>query len=287
MKIKFTKMQGLGNDFVVIDATRAPIHLTPTQIQTLADRHFGIGFDQLLMLESAANQNVDFNYRIFNADGGEVAQCGNGARCIARYIHDHGLSKKTEIVVATSTGKLQLRLEKNNQVSVNMGIPEFKPEKIPFIADQQSAHYALQFDAENIEMGAVAIGNPHAVIRVENVDTAPVAQWGPQIEHHQRFPQQVNVGFMQVINPEQIKLRVFERGAGETLACGSGACAAVIIGRLWQLLADKVTVTLLGGTLLIEWQGEGHPVWMTGPAVEVFAGEVELEGLGFSNAKLQ
>lgn len=263
MKIAFTKMQGLGNDFIVIDATKKAFALTKSQIRKLADRHFGVGCDQLLIITSAPKRNVDFGYRIFNADGSEVSQCGNGARCIAKYIHDKKLSKKNLLKIATKAGALELKLEKNNQVTVNMGIPIFTDNK----------NYLLPVGNQSIEIGEVDMGNPHAVIIVDNDDQAPVKELGAQIEKHPHFPQGVNVGFMQIINPKKIRLRVFERGVGETLACGSGACAAVAVGKIRGLLDSQVNVELLGGNLHTQWNGEGQPLFMTGPAEKVFTGE--------------
>lgn len=273
MNIPFTKMQALGNDFAVIDGVSHPVALTRAQIQLMADRHFGIGFDQLLLLEPARTPDADFNYRIFNADGGEVEQCGNGARCLGRFIHENGLSAKTSFTVATLAGKLQIRLEANNTVNVAMGIPVFEPAQIPFIMAAQALRYDLPVEGQTVEIGAVNIGNPHAVIAVADVDTAPVRQLGTKIEKHPLFPRGVNVGFMQIVDPEQIRLRVYERGAGETLACGSGACAAVVIGNSRGLLADKVTVKLPGGALSVSWSGPGTAVWLAGPAETVFTGE--------------
>ncbi|QLH41987.1 MAG: diaminopimelate epimerase [Coxiellaceae bacterium] len=273
MSIRFTKMQGLGNDFVVIDATRNPVELSPSLIRLMGDRHYGIGFDQLLLLEPAPHSSVDFSYRIFNADGSEVAQCGNGARCIGRYIHDHGLSDKTDLTVATLTGQLHIRLEPDSQVTVNMGVPNFEPNKIPFSAPEAAPYYELETTQGITEIGAVSVGNPHAVLQVEDVSQAPVKELGAEIESHPRFPARTNVGFMQIISPEQIRLRVFERGVGETLACGSGACAAVAVGKMQGLLADRVLVHLPGGQLLVYWQGDATSVWMTGPAKTVFTGE--------------
>ncbi|MEJ2391888.1 MAG: diaminopimelate epimerase [Gammaproteobacteria bacterium] len=276
MKLPFTKMQGLGNDFVVLDGTREPINLTREQIRQLADRHFGIGCDQLLLVEPAQQAQADFRYRIFNSDGGEVEQCGNGARCFARFVRGKGLTDKREITVETLKGLLVLKVADNEDVTVNMGIPRFKPEEIPFAAAQQATEYDLKVGGEHLRIGAVSLGNPHAVTRVENIERAPVAVLGPQIEQHSAFPRRVNAGFMQVESRTAIAVRVYERGAGETLACGSGACAAMVIGRLWGLLEETVHVRLTGGTLIISWPGEGQPVMMTGPAEFVFEGSIEL-----------
>lgn len=274
MRLAFTKMEGTGNDFVVIDAFRAPVTLTPEQIRRLADRHFGIGFDQLLMVEPPQAPDADFRYRIFNADGGEVEQCGNGARCFARFVVDQGLATGPEVRVETLAGLLTLRLENDGQVTVNMGVPRLEPAEIPFNAPSVSPSYELAVEGSGYEIGAVSMGNPHAVLRVEDVDSAPVSELGALIEMHPRFPKRVNVGFMQVVSPEHIRLRVFERGVGETEACGSGACAAVVSGRLRGWLEPRVAVDVLGGRLMIEWQGAGTPVMMTGPAATVFEGRI-------------
>lgn len=276
MTIHFTKMQGLGNDFVVIDATQKSLQLTAQQIKKMSDRHFGIGFDQLLIIEPSSDPAADFNYRIFNADGSQAEQCGNGARCIGKYIHDHKLSAKKEIIVNTLAGNIPIILEKDGQITVNMGIPVFEPKKIPFQTNQQAKTYQLPLENNFIEIGAVSMGNPHAIMIVKDIATAPVEKLGPRIENHPQFPQRTNVEFMEIVNPSQIRLRVYERGAGETLACGTGACAAVVIGRIWQQLKEKVSVQLPGGTLIISWQGENNPVWMTGPAEEIFVGEWKL-----------
>ena len=276
MHILFTKMHGLGNDFVVIDAINQPISLDRDQIRLLADRHFGIGCDQLLLVEPPQDESVLFTYRIFNADGGEVEQCGNGARCFARFVHEKGLTQERQIPVLTQAGKLILTLEDDGQVTVNMGTPEFSPARIPFEAPNQANRYELELAQQAVEVGVIALGNPHAVTMVSDINTAPVLTLGPEIETHPRFPQQVNAGFMQVVDQNMIKLRVYERGVGETLACGSGACAAVVVGRQWQLLSENVHVQLPGGTLSISWTGEGQPVMMTGPAQTVFEGSIEL-----------
>lgn len=276
MEIHFTKMHGLGNDFVVIDAVRQSLAPNPEQVRYLADRRFGIGCDQLLLVEAAQSAQADFRYRIFNADGGEAEQCGNGARCFARFVRDQGLSDKDRISVETQSGLIELRLEANGQVSVDMGEPRFEPDAIPFDAPQGTAHYALDVNGETVEIGAVSMGNPHAVIDVNDVDDAPLERLGPWIESHPRFPQRVNVGFMQILDRGHIRLRVFERGAGETLACGSGACAAVAVGIDQGLLDERVDVALPGGHLVVSWAGAGHPVLMTGPATTVFEGRIAL-----------
>lgn len=276
MPIQFTKMHGLGNDFVVIDGISQSLQLNPAQLRHLADRHFGIGCDQILLIEASSQAGIDFRYRIFNADGGEVEQCGNGARCFARYVHERGLTDKTTIRVETLKGLLTLEIHDDGQVTVDMGIPEFAPAAIPFRAPQRASHYALEVAGQTYQIGAVSMGNPHAVTQVENIDTAPVQDLGPLIECHPAFPNRVNAGFLQVNSRNSAHVRVYERGAGETLACGSGACAAVVIGRMWGLLDETVHAHLLGGTLTINWQGEGHPVYMTGPAEFVFEGSIEL-----------
>ncbi|WP_455385964.1 diaminopimelate epimerase [Acidihalobacter prosperus] len=272
--LRFTKMHGLGNDFVMIDAVSQSVSLDADAVRALADRHRGVGCDQLLIVEPAAGGEADFRYRIFNADGGEVEQCGNGARCFARFVVDQGLAAGPEIRVETLGGLLTLRLQDDGQVTVNMGVPRLEPEAVPFIADAQSTAYAFSVDGKDYEIGAVSMGNPHAVLRVEDVDRVPVAELGPLIEAHPRFPRKVNVGFMQVVSPEHVRLRVFERGVGETEACGSGACAAVVSGRLRGWLAQRVAVDVLGGRLMIEWQGADAPVMMTGPTATVFEGRI-------------
>lgn len=269
-------MHGLGNDFVVFDAIHQDINLDPNQLRFLADRRFGVGCDQILLVEKARSADTDFHYRIFNADGSEVEQCGNGARCFARYIHNHGLSDKDVIAVGTKNGNITLYLKDNNQVEIDMGVPVLNPQAIPFVAEQQQNSYDLVVEQQSITISAVSMGNPHAVLLVEDVNSAPVEELGKAIEKHQRFPQRVNVGFMSVLSPTDIDLRVFERGVGETLACGTGACAAVVAGRLRGLLDARVTVHLKGGDLIISWDGEQSSVRMTGPAVEVFEGSIDL-----------
>lgn len=276
MRLKFTKMHGLGNDFVVVDATAAPVALTPAQLRFIADRHFGIGCDQILMVEPARSKDTDFYYRIFNADGGEVEQCGNGARCFVRYVHQRGLTQKTVIRVGTLGGIIEPRLETDGQVTVNMGAPEFEPGRVPFKAPVQMPLYDLQVNKKIIKINVLSMGNPHAVQLVPDVATAPVATEGPLIESHPDFPQRVNAGYMQVVDRSHIRLRVYERGAGETLACGTGACAAVVAGIQRGLLDARVTVSTRGGDLVIVWAGTGQPVLMTGPAVTVFEGEMKL-----------
>ena len=276
MKLIFTKMHGLGNDFVVLDATRVPIELTREQLRQIADRHFGIGCDQILQVEKPREPGTDFYYRIFNADGGEVEQCGNGARCFVRYVRDRGLTKKSEIRVGTMGGVIVPRLEADGQVSVDMGVPQFEPSRIPFQADRRALTYALEVGGKSVVISALSIGNPHAVQLVHDADRAPVRDQGAAIEAHPRFPQRVNAGYMQVVSRSHVKLRVFERGAGETLACGTGACAAVVAGIQRGLLDKRVTVTTRGGDLGISWEGDGKPVLMTGPAATVFEGEMEI-----------
>jgi len=272
MEIQFTKMHGLGNDFVVIDAINQDIDLTEDQVRFIADRHFGVGCDQLLLVEAAESDDVDFVYRIFNADGGEVEQCGNGARCFAVFVREKGLSNKNPIVVETNTGIISVFIEEDNQVRVDMGIPELNPWDIPFNADTRRNEYSLDVNGEVLTIGAVSMGNPHAVTVVDDIDTTAVDELGAAIENHALFPNRVNAGFMQLIDNEHIRLRVYERGAGETLACGTGACAAVVVGFLQGHLSNNVTVELPGGKLQISWQGEGMPVMMTGPATTVFEG---------------
>ncbi|SFH14191.1 diaminopimelate epimerase [Nitrosospira sp. Nsp14] len=275
MKLKFTKMHGLGNDFVVIDAVNRPVALNREQLCLLADRHFGIGCDQILLIETAKG-GADFRYRIFNADGGEVEQCGNGARCFVRYVHDNRMSAKREIHVETLAGIIIPKLESNGEVTVNMGAPKFEPEEIPFVAEKRASTYRLNIDGKQVEISALSMGNPHAVQLVTDIDQAPVPTEGALIEGHARFPQRVNAGYFQVVDRHHIRLRVYERGAGETLSCGTGACAAVVAGIQRGLLESSVTVSFRNGDLGIRWEGEPHPVWMTGPAVAVFEGEIEL-----------
>ena len=276
MLMKFTKMQGAGNDFVMIDGFSTPISLTLAQIKKIANRNFGVGCDQLLIVEKTTLANVDFKYRIFNADGGEVEQCGNGARCFVRFVVEKGLSQKREISVETASGLITLTLQADNQVTVNMGAPIFEPAKIPFIAEKQQQLYVLPLHRQAVSICAVSMGNPHAVTIVDNVETANVAELGPQIEAHASFPQRVNAGFMQVLNLHEIKLRVYERGAGETLACGTGACAAAVSGIQLGLLTSPVTVHARGGDLQISWAGEGQAVMMTGAAEIVFEGSINI-----------
>lgn len=276
MKLRFVKMHGLGNDFVVLDGVRQSIALTPEQLRFLADRHFGVGCDQILLVEAATQAGVDFRYRIFNADGGEVEQCGNGARCFVRFVHEQGLTDKREIRVETLRGIIAPRLEADGNVTVDMGAPRFLPAEIPFLHDDDTVIYHLDVADDTLEISVVSMGNPHAVHVVPDVDSAPVAAHGPLIERHERFPQRVNAGFMQIVDPHHIRLRVYERGSGETLACGTGACAAAVTGIRRGLLQSPVRVSTRGGDLSIAWAGPGQPVLMTGPAVTVFSGEIEL-----------
>jgi diaminopimelate epimerase len=288
MRIRFTKMQGAGNDFVVLDETRQRLDLTPAQYRQLADRHFGVGADQVLSVRPAPAPGVDFEYVIHNADGGEVEQCGNGARCFARYVADKGLARGDRIRVQTLSGVIEPRLNADGRVTVDMGQPVFALEQVPFVAaglsphkdgDWQKWHLALGTHAESqiVAVAVLSMGNPHAVQEVADVDRAPVAQQGPLIERHSRFPKRVNAGFMQIQDRGRIRLRVWERGTGETLACGTGACAAVVAGIRLGKLDARVDVETRGGQLTIEWAGGDAPVYMTGPAVTVFEGEIELQ----------
>jgi len=276
MRLKFTKMEGLGNDFVVLDGLSRPIALNERQIRRIADRRFGVGCDQILLIEPPRTPDTDFYYRIFNADGGEVEQCGNGARCFLRYVRERRLTAKKEIRVGTRAGVIVPRLEDDGRVTVDMGVPQFEPARIPFDAPARADTYELSVDGRRVEVSALSLGNPHAVQVVPDIERAPVASEGPLIERHPRFPQRVNAGYLQVVNRRHIRLRVYERGAGETLACGSGACAAVVAGITRGLLDHEVTVTTRGGDLGISWAGAGAPVMMTGPAVTVFEGEMEI-----------
>lgn len=281
MRIKFSKMHGLGNDFVVIDAISQKLRLTPEKIRFIADRHFGIGCDQILLVEIPESSAVDFRYRIFNADGSEVENCGNGARCFARFVRDRKLTGKKVIKVETAGGLIELNVQDDEQVSVNMGVPRLSPEQIPFTGENKSVlsravTYPFSVAGRTLQISAVSMGNPHAVQIVDNVKTAEVETLGPLIENHPQFPARVNAGFMQILSRDEINLRVYERGAGETLACGTGACAAVVAGRLRGLLNEKVKVNLPGGSLRIEWPDETAPVIMTGPAEFVFHGQIKL-----------
>ncbi len=285
MLLPFTKMHGLGNDFVVIDAVTQEVNLTPEIVRHLSDRHFGIGCDQLLVVEPPRRPDVDFHYRIFNADGGEVGQCGNGARCLARFVREQKLTTRTRIRVETTTGILELAVLSDDLYQVALGVPRFAPEDIPFVVPARAPRYQLDIDGQNHSFSALSLGNPHAVLEVAAVAHAPVAELGAKIGAHPCFPEGVNVGFMAVRNRHTIDLRVFERGAGETLACGSGACAAAVAGIQTDLLDSPVRVHLPGGTLTIDWAGEGQPVLLTGPAVTVYQGRIRYEPKKFRHAR--
>lgn len=274
MHFHFSKMHGLGNDFMVVDCITQNVFFSQDLIRRLADRHTGVGFDQLLVVEAPYDPETDFHYRIFNADGSEVEQCGNGARCFARFVRLKGLTNKYSISVSTKKGKMILDVEDDGEVTVNMGVPEFEPNKIPFKAKQKEKTYIMRAGDKTLFCGAVSMGNPHVVTVVDDVDTADVDTLGPLLESHERFPERVNVGFMQVVSRDHIRLRVYERGAGETQACGSGACGAVAVGILQGLLDESVKVSLPGGELHISWQGPGKPLFMTGPATHVFDGQL-------------
>jgi diaminopimelate epimerase len=276
MLLKFTKMHGAGNDFVMLDGIRQGIQLSPEQLRLLADRHFGVGCDQILIVEKAGNKEADFRYRIFNADGGEVEQCGNGARCFMRFVHDQKLTSKREIVVETHSGLISPSLEQDGRVTVDMGAPIFEPARIPFNGGSGAVSEPLVVAGESLDISALSMGNPHAVQVVKDVEQAPVGELGPQIENHPRFPQRVNAGFMQVMDRNNLRLRVYERGAGETLSCGTGACAAVVAGIRRGLLDSPVNVATRGGVLTVSWDSDGAPVQMTGPAITVFSGEINL-----------
>ncbi|MFT6779414.1 MAG: diaminopimelate epimerase [Paraglaciecola sp.] len=276
MQIQFSKMHGLGNDFVVIDNVTQNVFFSKEKIQQLSDRNFGIGFDQLLMVEPPYDPEQDFHYRIFNADGSEVSQCGNGARCFARFVKMKGLTNRNKIVVSTKAGRMVLYLEKDGQVTVNMGVPEFEPNLVPIKANKREKVYILRTQEQTFFCGVVSMGNPHCVLLVDDVQTADVETMGPLLEKHERFTEGANVGFMQIINHSHIKLRVFERGVGETLACGSGACAAVAVGQLQNRLSKDVRVDLPGGSLKIRWQGNDNVLRMTGAAEHVFDGYINL-----------
>ena len=276
MQLSFTKMHGLGNDFVVFNAIDQPLELRAGQIRFIADRRFGIGCDQVLLVEAARNADTDFYYRIYNADGGEVEQCGNGARCFARFVRDKGLSARDVLKVGTAAGEITLYHEADDLVRIDMGAPRFVPSQIPFEAQQQAVTYPIELDGDVYQIGIVSMGNPHAVMLVDDVAHTDVERLGPLLESHALFPQRVNAGFMQVLSPSEIALRVYERGAGETYACGTGACAAVVSGIQRGLLDERVNVKVRGGELVISWSGDNNPVWMTGPAVAVFEGVIEL-----------
>tara|TARA_R110002049_G_scaffold232874_13_gene405450 strand:+ start:990 stop:1820 length:831 start_codon:yes stop_codon:yes gene_type:complete len=276
MFLKFTKMHGTGNDFVVIDLISQHFKIRSRDVRKLADRHFGVGCDQVLVVEPPQSPDVDFRYRIFNADGNEVEQCGNGARCFARFVREKKLTTKKVITVETCSGVIELRVRPNHDVEVNMGAPHFEPADIPFRADDRAPCYTLQVNGQALEIGALSMGNPHAILRVDSTARADVERLGPLIESHPDFPKKVNAGFMQVVSERELRLRVYERGAGETLACGTGACAAVVYGIVRGWLRESVTVGLPGGKLSISWAGEGHPVMMTGPTAIVFEGAIKI-----------
>lgn len=274
MHFHFSKMHGLGNDFMVVDCITQNAYFSPDLIRRLANRHTGVGFDQLLVVEAPYDPETDFHYRIFNADGSEVEQCGNGARCFARFVRMKGLTNKYSISVSTKKGKMILNVGDGDDVTVNMGVPEFEPSKIPFRAKQMEKTYIMRVEDKTLFCGAVSMGNPHVVTVVDDVDAADVDTLGPLLESHERFPERVNAGFMQVISRNEVKLRVYERGAGETQACGSGACGAVAVGIVQELLDQRVKVHLPGGSLVIQWKGQGTPLYMTGPAVHVYDGQL-------------
>ena len=276
MEIKFTKMHGLGNDFVVIDAISQVVDLTTEQIIAISDRHLGVGCDQLLLVEKPTIAEAEFRYRIFNSDGGEVEQCGNGARCFALFVRQQGLTTNNTIPVETAGGLIELKIQ-GDQVEVNMGIPDFRPQSLPFLVDNQAETYDLMVNGDEYAIGAVSMGNPHVVMPVDDLDSMDIETLGRSIEAHTKFPNRVNAGFMQIVNRDEIRLRVYERGAGETRACGTGACAAVAVGRLLGLLDDRVTVHLPGGDLSIEWPGESNELLMTGPATMVFEGKINID----------
>jgi diaminopimelate epimerase len=278
MLIRFTKMHGLGNDFMVLDLVTQKVKITPKLVKKLGDRNFGVGFDQLLLVEPPNEPDVDFQYRIFNQDGSEVENCGNGARCFAKFVRDKRLTGKEEITVQTANGRAVLRVHEDKRVQVNMGAPILTPQQVPFKADSFANTYLIDADVagktQQVELSAISMGNPHGVLVVDDTNTAPVETLGPVLESHPAFPAKANIGFMQVLNRNEVNLRVFERGVGETMACGTGACAAVVAGSLRGLLDMPVTVHLLGGDLVIEWLGEGQPVIMTGPATTVYEGQI-------------
>nr|WP_251360286.1 diaminopimelate epimerase [Kangiella sp. TOML190] len=276
----FSKMHGLGNDFMVVDGINQPVYLNKAQIARLSHRNFGIGFDQLLLIEPPQHPAADFHFRIFNADGSEAGHCGNGARCVAKYVRQRGLSWKKELSLSTNTAMMQALLEDSGLITINMGAPRFEPEQIPLRYAQKSTNYGLEAAGIRYQVGALSMGNPHCVIKVDNLETFNVEKVGQAMSEHSYFPQQANVGFMQIVDREHIKLRVYERGVGETLACGTGACAAMVVSRLNQLTEKKVKVTLPGGNLWIEWHGQSNQdqnnVSMTGSAKWVYEGQIEL-----------
>jgi len=276
MRLEFTKMHGLGNDFLMLDLVTQRVRLDEALIRRLSDRHFGVGFDQLLVVEPPHQPDVDFRYRIFNADGSEVSQCGNGARCFARFVRDRRLTRKDTLRVETASGIITLQIDSQGWVTVDMGPPRLEPSAIPFVADNAALDYRIEVDGELYQIAAVSMGNPHAVLRVDDVDSAPVATLGPRLESHPRFPERVNVGFMQVLSRQEIKLRVYERGTGETLACGTGACAAAVAAMRWGLVDRDIKVHLPGGPLRIRWSHDNASVLMTGPTARVFDGTLRV-----------
>lgn len=276
MRLRFTKMHGIGNDFVMLDGVSQKLSLSSAKIRKLADRRFGVGCDQVLLVEAPTQPQADFRYRIFNANGEEVENCGNGARCFAIFVRQRGLCSKNTIVAETKAGNLILKVNADQSVTVDMGAPILEPKDIPFQANKKALSYSLSIDDDTYEISAVSMGNPHSVHIVDDVAKFPVEKVGPMIEAHPRFPQRVNAGFLQIISSSEAKLRVFERGVGETLACGTGACAAMVAGKLRGLLGNEVNIHLPGGTLAIEWQGEGHSVMMSGPATTVFTGQIKI-----------
>ena len=276
MLLRFTKMHGLGNDFMVVDLISQRVHLSPEQIRYLGNRNTGVGFDQLLLVETPQSPDVDFRYRIFNSNGTEVEHCGNGARCFAKFVHDQRLTGKRDISVQTSNGRIMLKMRDDHAVGVHMGEPVLQPDQVPFEATTQAPSYSLEQDGHNYTLGVVSMGNPHAVLVVDDVASAPVFELGSKLEQHPRFPNKANIGFMQIVDRNTIKLRVFERGVGETKACGTGACAAVVVGQQQGLLDTKVTTQLTGGNLAIQWQGPGHHLFMDGPATHVYEGQIKL-----------
>ena len=276
MLLRFTKMHGLGNDFMVVDLISQRVHLSSEQIRYLGNRNTGVGFDQLLLVETPQSPDVDFRYRIFNSNGTEVEHCGNGARCFAKFVHDQRLTGKRDISVQTSNGRIMLKVRDDHAVEVDMGEPVLQPDQVPFKATTQAPSYSLEQDGHNYTLGVVSMGNPHAVLVVDDVASAPVFELGSKLEQHPRFPNKANIGFMQIIDRNTIKLRVFERGVGETKACGTGACAAVVVGQQQGLLDTNVTTQLTGGNLAIRWQGPGHHLFMDGPATHVYEGQIKL-----------
>ncbi len=276
MLLRFAKMHGLGNDFMLVDLISQSADLSASQIRYLGDRSTGVGFDQLLLVETPQSPDVDFRYRIFNSNGAEVEHCGNGARCFAKFVHDQHLTGKRNIALQTSNGRIMLKMLKDQGVEVDMGVPVMQPDQVPFKAPTEAVSYSLKQDGQQYTMGVVSMGNPHAVLIVDDVALAPVLELGAKLEHHPRFPNQANIGFMQIIDRNTIKLRVFERGVGETKACGTGACAAVVVGQQQGLLDAKVTTHLTGGDLSIEWQGPGQNLFMTGPTTHVYEGQIKL-----------